>query len=99
MLKIKMVFSWRHAAISILIPILAVCIQSAWVAWRGLRLRQALLWEPFNHSLWIVIGVQAIITYLVLWPFLKHPFLCRIILICLCAIWTYFAILQEAVAF
>lgn len=90
--------SWRHVAISILIPIVAACIQSIpIILWRNYRIYQAVLWpNPFHNNYWIVLAAESFVTFLILWPFLKHPYLRWIVLVGICATWTYLAILSEA---
>lgn len=80
-------------AISIAVPVLAIFLQSIWVFSQGTRLDTAVLWRSnmLDPALWIVIGVEALITFLLLWFFMKVALWFRwpVLLLCL-LFWTYF---------
>jgi hypothetical protein len=81
---------------SILIPLIALLLQSTVVFRREGREYQVALNEPLNPGLWIVYGCEALITYLILWPFTTRSFLCRTLVVLFCiAIWVSFMFLTE----
>ena len=91
--------SWHHylcaAAVSLLVPFLVACVQSALVMHRGYRLSFALLYGfDFRMLLyigfWIWIAPVAFISFLILLPFLRFPFWRRAVLVFVCFGWIWF---------
>ncbi|HEV7926035.1 MAG TPA: hypothetical protein VGR14_11795 [Verrucomicrobiae bacterium] len=80
---------------SLLVPFLVACVQSALVVHRGYRLGFAML-DGFNFKsllrfeFWPEIALMALISFLILLPFLRSPTARRIILGCVCVGWTWF---------
>src|SRR6266850_1816346 len=89
------------AVMSLLAPVLVGCFQSMLVLDRGYRLGFACFYQmldDFSHGgLWIGGGIIAVVTFLLLLPFLRFPVLSRVAFICLCVGWTYLFYANEAV--
>ncbi len=87
------------AAMSFAAPILAACFQSTWVVSRGIRFYTALLWDLLNPGLWVFVTVEALLTFILLWSFMKIALWFRwpVLLICL-LFWTYIGFETMAVS-
>jgi hypothetical protein len=89
------------ALMSLLAPVLVEFLQSMLVLHRGYRLRFAFLYQMLDDfsdgGLWIGGAIIAVITFLILLPFLRFPVLSRFVFICLCIGWTYLFYATEPV--
>ncbi len=79
------------AILVVVLPLLATSIQSSWIVLlRGTDIYQALL-HPDNYSpVWLVLGGEAAITAIVLWPCLRNPVLQRVVAMLLLAGFVYY---------
>ena len=99
-------FRWSlHVIIyALLAPMLAHSVHSADVLHRNFRLYNSELWVLFvsdstfnDWRIGIVLGalVEAALTFLVLWPFVKSPIKRWGAWVCCAALWTYLAFIGE----
>ena len=76
---------------AILAPLLADCLQSLVVVRSGIRFYQAIfsLYLASPEGLCVFVGVRAIITFLILWFFVRIGFRDRTVWICLAILWLF----------
>ena len=86
------------AVMSVAVPMLAACIQSAWVVRHGIWFYTAMLWGFPNSGLWIVVAIEGLITFGFFWLFMKVALWFRwpVLLLCL-TFWTYIGFVTIAV--
>jgi hypothetical protein len=97
--SLKQKLSWRHylfaGLMSGLVPFSVTCLQSALVIRRGFRLSFAMLYGLdvrmlLHEGFWEWAAAMALISFLILLPFLKFPILRRFVLAVVCVGWTWF---------
>jgi len=83
---------------AILAPLLADSLQSFFVLNGGIRLYQAIfsLYLASPEGLCVFVGMRAIITFLILWFFVRIGFRDRTVWICLAVLWLFVDYMLES---
>jgi hypothetical protein len=81
----------------VLAPVVADGFHSIIVVNRGIRFYQAEFGDLGDVRYWLFLGIRAVVSFLVLWPFAKVPFRHRLAWLCCVVVWTYLAFKGEVV--